>query len=316
MALKITLEQAAEQLKSAQKIIVTAHVNPDGDAIGSSLATMQILKALGKDVRIFIDDKIPRNFLTMPCVDKVERPNDTDIIDTDLLVILDASPDRIGRVLQITKAPILNIDHHVTNDGENVNLYLEAEAAATCEIIFKLQKFLSVEMNKDIAQCLYTGIATDTGFFIYANTRPSTMRAAADLIEAGVKPNLIAEQMERKSLSEVQGMIEALKTTKLFFDGKVVGIFIDENLSHQVDSTEGFIDLVRIIDDVEIAFLLTYKAENFCRVSMRSRNVDVSEIAAKLGGGGHIRAAGCSIKAPFDIAKLIIINAIGEAIKK
>ena len=252
----------------------------------------------------------------MPCVDKVERPNDTDIIDTDLLVILDASPDRIGRVLQITKAPILNIDHHVTNDGENVNLYLEAEAAATCEIIFKLQKFLSVEMNKDIAQCLYTGIATDTGFFIYANTRPSTMRAAADLIEAGVKPNLIAEQMERKSLSEVQGMIEALKTTKLFFDGKVVGIFIDENLSHQVDSTEGFIDLVRIIDDVEIAFLLTYKAENFCRVSMRSRNVDVSEIAAKLGGGGHIRAAGCSIKAPFDIAKLIIINAIGEAIKK
>ena len=205
--MKIEIEEAAKKLQSANNIVVTAHINPDGDAIGSSLATMQILKALGKDVRIFIDDKIPRNFLTMPCVDKIERPNDTDIIDTDLLVILDASPDRIGRVLQITKAPILNIDHHVTNDGENVNLYLEAEAAATCEIIFKLQKFLSVEMNKDIAQCLYTGIATDTGFFIYANTRPSTMRAAADLIEAGVKPNLIAEQMERKSLSEVQGII-------------------------------------------------------------------------------------------------------------
>ena len=314
--MKIELKEAADKLIAANNIVVTAHVNPDGDAIGSSLALAQILHALNKNVRVFIDDKIPRNFSTMPYIDKVERPDGTNNVEADLLVILDASPDRVGRVVQMTKAPILNIDHHVTNDGEGVDLYLESEAAATCEIIFKLQNILGVAQNSDIAQCLYTGIATDTGFFIYANTRPATMRAAADLIEAGVKPNLIAEQMERKSLGEVQGMIEALKTTKLFFNGKVVGLFIDEKLSHQVDSTEGFIDLVRIIDDVEVAFLLTYKAENFCRVSMRSRNVDVSAIAAKLGGGGHIRAAGCSIKAPFDVAKLIIINAIGEAITK
>ena len=312
--MKITLQEAANKLKSAEKIVVTAHVNPDGDAIGSSLALMQILHLMGKDVRVFIDDKIPKNFLVLPCVDKIEKPIEGEKISADLLVILDASPDRGGRVVKNVEAPILNIDHHVTNDGEGVSLYLETEAAATCEIIFKLRQLLDVELTKDIAQCLYTGIATDTGFFNYVNTKPSTMRAAADLIEAGVMPNLIAEQMERKSLEEVQSMIKTLQTTKFYYNGKVVGIFVDEDLSQHVDSTEGFIDLVRVIDDVEVAFLLTYKSDNLCRVSMRSRTVDVSKIAAKLGGGGHIRAAGCSITAPFKEAEKILVDAIGESI--
>ena len=109
-------------------------------------------------------------------------------------------------------------------------------------------------------------------------------------------------------------MIDALQTTRMFFEGKAVGIFIDEELSARIESTEGFIDLVRIIDGVDVAFLLHCKAPNYCRVSMRSKQVDVSTIAAKLGGGGHVRAAGCSINAPFEEAKMIITHAIGEAI--
>ena len=313
--MQIELREAAAKLKSAQKIIVTAHINPDGDAIGSSLALVQILKLMHKDVRIFIDDVLPPNFMILPFVDNIERPNDNDKLTADLLVILDTQTDRIGRVFNMVEAPILNIDHHVTNTGANVDyLYLDPNAAATCEIIFNLSKYLDVELTMNIARCLYTGLATDTGFFNYANTKSSTMRAAAALIDAGVKPNEIAEQMERKSLADFKGLVETLKTMQLFYDGKVVGIFANEEIAKSVDSTEGFIDLIRVIDGVDVAFLLTCKSENLCRVSMRSKTVDVSKIARSLGGGGHLRAAGCSIKTSFEEAKRIIVDAIGEAI--
>ncbi|MBR1397426.1 MAG: bifunctional oligoribonuclease/PAP phosphatase NrnA [Selenomonadaceae bacterium] len=313
--MQIELREAAAKLKSAQKIIVTAHINPDGDAIGSSLALVQILKLMHKDVRIFIDDVLPPNFMILPFVDNIERPNDNDRLTADLLIILDTQTDRIGRVFNMVEAPILNIDHHVTNTGANVDyLYLDPNAAATCEIIFNISKYLDVELTMNIARCLYTGLATDTGFFNYANTKSSTMRAAAALIDAGVKPNEIAEQMERKSLADFKGLVETLKTMQLFYDGKVVGIFVNEEIAKSVDSTEGFIDLIRVIDGVDVAFLLTCKSENLCRVSMRSKTVDVSKIARSLGGGGHIRAAGCSIKTSFEEAKQIIVDAIGEAI--
>ncbi len=315
--LKIELKEVAEKLKAANNIIVTAHINPDGDAIGSSLALTQILKSMNKQVRVFIDDVLPPNFAILPQIKIIESSNETDEkeILADLLVVLDTQTDRIGNVLKLVKAPILNIDHHITNEGNNVDwLYLNANAAATCEIIFELSKLLPVTLTEEIAHCLYTGLATDTGFFNYANTKPNTLRAAAALIEAGVKPNVIAEEMERKSLSDFTGLVETLKTVQFFYDGKVAGLFVNEAIAHLVDSTEGFIDLVRVIDGVEVAFLLTCKAENFCRVSMRSRTVDVSAIARSLGGGGHIRAAGCTIKAPFDEAKKIIIEAIGKAL--
>ena len=313
--MQLELKDAVKKLKAAKKIIITSHVIPDGDAIGSSLALSRMLRSLGKEVRVFIDDTIRKTLETLPDFDTIERPMLEETVDADLLVILDTQLDRIGQVRQITEGiPILNIDHHVTNEGKDVDIYLDANAAATCEIIFELSKLLKVKLDKDTATCLYTGIVTDTGFFNYANTRPSTLRAAAELVEAGVKPNEVSEQMEKKSLADVMGEIEALQTTKVFFGGKAVGLFIDLELSKRLESTEGFIDLVRIIDGVDVAFLLHCKAENFCRVSMRSKTVDVSKIARQLGGGGHVRAAGCSIEAPFEEAKMIITHAIGEAI--
>ena len=309
--MKITLKNAAEKLNSAEKILLTAHTNPDGDAIGSVLAMLQILRAAGKNVSAYIDDKIPKNFLTLPCVEEIKLPSE-EKISADLLVVLDTSTDRIGKVLEMTDAPILNIDHHVTNKGEGVSLYVEPEAAATCEIIFKLCGELGLDITKEIAICLYSGLATDTGFFNYSNTKPATFRAAASLLECGVKPNLIAEQFESRTFREVKVMGAALQTTKLFFGGKVAGMFVDEELFKQTDTTEGLIDLIRVIDSVDVAFLLTCREENLCRVSMRSKTVNVADIANKLGGGGHVRAAGCTLKKSFAEAKNILIYTIGQ----
>ena len=308
----ITLKQAADKLKSAEKILVTAHTNPDGDALGSTLAMLQILRAMNKNVCAYIDDKLPKNFLTLPCISEINRPADNEKISADLLVVLDTATDRIGKIIDITDAPILNIDHHVTNKNAVGDLYNEPEAAATCEIIFKLCHELDVKISTDIAICLYAGLATDTGFFNYSNTKPATFRAAAELVECGVKPNLIAEQVEKRTFSEVKVISEALQTTKLFYGGKVVGMFVDEELAKKTESTEGLIDLIRVIDSVDVAFLLKAKDKNICRVSMRSKTVNVAEIANKLGGGGHIRAAGCTLNMNFTDAKNILVKTIGE----
>ena len=190
-----------------------------------------------------------------------------------MLIILDTAPDRIGNVRKLTDAPILNIDHHVTNQNDAGDLYLEQNAAATCEIIYKLGLELRIKFTKDIAFCLYTGLATDTGFFNYSNTKPATFRVAADLVELGVCPNEIAEQVEKRTLRDVKTMCVALGTTKLFYGGKVAGMFIDENISKVADTTEGLIDLIRVIDTVEVAFVLTYKEENIIRASLRSKKV-------------------------------------------
>ena len=311
--MKVTLNEAAEKLKAAEKILVTAHINPDGDAVGSTLAMLQILRAMNKKVFAYIDDKLPKNFISLlPFVEEISQPAEGEKISADLLVILDTAPDRIGKVSEITDAEILNIDHHVTNKSEENFLYVDANAAATCEIVFQLAKLLGVKISHDIALCLYVGMATDTGFFNYSNTKPSTFRAVAELVECGVKPNLVAEQVEKRTAREIKVISLALQTAKLFYGGKVVGMFVDENLAKKTNSTEGLIDLIRVIDSVDVAFLLTAKGEKICRVSMRSKTVDVSKIAQKLGGGGHVRAAGCTLEENFEDAKKILIKTIGE----
>ena len=310
--MKLTLAEAAAKLRAAEKILLTAHVNPDGDAIGSTLALLHILRGMGKTAQIYLDDKVPKNFTVMPFAEEIRRPREDETFEADWLGILDTAPDRIGTVRNLTGAPILNIDHHVTNAGGDFDLYVDADAAATCEIIYRLSRELGATLTTNIAVCLYTGLATDTGFFNYSNTKPATLRTAADLVELGVEPNLISEQVEKRSFHDVQVMSAALQTTKLFYSGKVAGMFVDEKLSRVVDTTEGLIDLIRVIDSVEVAFLLTEKGKDFCRVSMRSKTVNVSEIAQKLGGGGHVRAAGCTIKKDFENAKNILISAIGE----
>lgn len=311
----ITLKQAAARLKTADKILITAHVQPDGDAIGSTLAAMLILRSLGKTAQIFIDDTVRKNLHALPHFEEIRRPVADEKFDADLLLILDTSADRIGNVRKLTTAPTLNVDHHVTNNGTDVDeLYVDSSAAATCEIVYKLAAELDATITPEIATCLYTGLATDTGFFQFSNTRADTLAVASELIRCGVSPHFISEQLESKSLAEVRGLAEALNSLKMYFGDKVAGMTIDNASAAKFDSTEGFIDEIRVIETVDVAFLITEKAQNFCRVSMRSKGVDVSKIAAALGGGGHVRAAGCTLKMPLADAEKILVDAIGKAL--
>ncbi|MBQ6976621.1 MAG: bifunctional oligoribonuclease/PAP phosphatase NrnA, partial [Selenomonadaceae bacterium] len=256
--MKLTLQETATKIKSAEKILVTAHISPDGDALGSTLAMCQALRQLGKVAQIYLDDKLPTNLDFLPHIEEIKRPAEDEKFDADLLLIIDTAPDRIGNVKNLTDAKILNVDHHVTNKNEVDDLYLDANAAAACEIIFELCKELGVKITPDIAICLYTGIVTDTGFFNYSNTTTKTFHIAAELVESGVKPNYISEQVERRKLNDVKVMAAALQTMQIYFGGKVAGLFIDEELAEIADTTEGFVDLIRVIDTVEVAFVLQF----------------------------------------------------------
>ena len=310
----ITLKAAAERILAANKILLTAHVNPDGDAIGSTLAVMQMVRSFGKSAQVFIDDTIRKNFQVLPHAEEIRRPKDGEKFDADLMIILDTSIERIGNVKTLTDAPILNIDHHITNKNAAGDLYLEAEAAATCEIVFKLARELNATITPEIATCIYTGLATDTGFFKFSNTSAETFAIASELIRCGVSPHFISEEMEKKSLAEVRGLIAALNSLKMFYDDKVAGIFIDYETAKTFDSTEGFVDEIRVIDTVDLAFLIIEQAPNVCRMRLRSKGINVAKIANKLGGGGHIRAAGCTLKTTLAEAEKILLATIDEAI--
>lgn len=295
-----SLKQTAELLQSSNTIILTAHVQPDGDCLGSMLALNQYLVSLGKNVRMVLDDDVPALYKFLPGYQSILKPT-ARVVSADLLIVLDASDiERIGKVKEYVEAPILNIDHHVSNTKFADYWYIDQRSAATGEIILQLLTLLNATITTDMATCLYTAIATDCGFFRYANTTVQTMRYAADLMEYGAKPNLISEYMESKPLESILTLAKVLETLELHHHGKIATIKILPDTLSTLDSTEGFINYPRVIDGVEIAIMFKVMSNDTIRISFRSKAVDVSQLALAFGGGGHARAAGCAIMGRID----------------
>ena len=315
--MKIALDEAAKIIGDAQTIILTAHIRPDGDAIGSTLGLMHYLREQGKDARVLIDDEIPRIFNVLPGVEQIERPAEGQRYAADLLIVCDVELKRTGAVLDAVDAVrVLNIDHHVTNDEAAEYLYLNPDYAATCEIMHDLVRTMGGTFTLDVATCLYTGMATDTGFFRFSNTTPHTMRAAADLVEVGVRPNIISVAMEMKSYDEVMAQVRAIRNLEMFYDGKVAAVFIDEERAKEVTTTEGLLDKLRVIEGTQVVFFMKWLEKDTYRISMRSKGTNVSRIAQGFGGGGHVRAAGCTLHGSFDAAKKTVLAAIGEELNR
>lgn len=260
---------------------------------------------------MMLDDDIPEMYQFLPGIDKIQRPYRE--IQADLLVILDASDaERIGAVKTLVKAPTLNIDHHISNTKFANFWVIDDKAAATAEMIYQLLRLSSAKsINLDIAVCLYTAIATDCGFFRYANTTSATLRYAAELIDYGVQPHIISEHMDTRSLQSLILLKKVLETLEFHHERQIAVITVDTQESGGTsESTEGFINYPRNISGVEIAVMLKVIDAKTTRVSMRSKNTDVSKIALAFGGGGHKRAAGCTLNGELSVLKLRLIQQI------
>ena len=311
--MEVSIADSAMLLNKANNIILTAHVHPDGDALGSLLALYSFLSAQGKQVKILLDDEVPRAFYFLQGWEKVEQPEGT-IHTADLLVVLDASDlERIGKVSEVIKAPILNLDHHISNVKFADYWYIDSQAAATGEIIFKIFKEVNAKITPSMAAALFTAIATDCGFFRYANTSAQTLKIAAELVELGAQPHIISEQLETKPRTVIEMLPKVLETLEIIDcgdAGNIATIVLNsEAIAKLKDDTDGFINYPRNIDGVEIAIMFKEADDNSVRVSLRSKTADVSKLALAFGGGGHARAAGCTVAEPLDCAKALIVEA-------
>ena len=284
--------------------------------MGSTLALKMALEKAGKKVTLMVDDDTPKAFGFLPQIDTFAKPDECAETEADLLVVLDASSlDRIGKVAQAVKAKaIVNIDHHISNTQFADYLYLNTEAAATAEILCSLVAMLGIEPDKDLATCLYTGIYTDCGSFRFANTTPATMRAAAKLLEYGARPNEISDALGTHTRANIEMLAKVLQTLTFYNNGAVSVIEINNDLYDKDVNTDNFISFARYIEGVDVAVLFKAVEPDVTRVSMRSQNTDVAAIALSFGGGGHIRAAGCTVELPLAEAKQKVLDAIGKAL--
>ena len=313
MSKNCSLAETGELLKAAKKLVIVSHVSPDGDTLGSSLALMHALCMLGKEVIMNVDDDISTVYSFLPGIAEYRRFAPEESVDADLLVIVDASSaDRAGNALDVVKSPaVLNIDHHKTNTRFADYLYLDSDAAATAEIIYSLLLEMGIKLTRDIATCIYEGIYTDTGSFKYSNTTSRTLKTAAALLNYGVNPSLISDNMELKSRSQVEMLRKVLETLTFLKDGKIAYIEIPLELYDHNVETDTFISYPRYVEGVEIALLFKQVEANLTRVSFRSKEIDVAKVALSFGGGGHKKASGYNNYSQLKQAQKAILEAVG-----
>jgi len=311
----LILIDAINHIKDAKSVIVVSHIAPDGDAIGTVTGMYKVLKKMGKEVDVFIDDEIPEMYYFVPNVEKISRPF---YKEADVVLIFDcADEERLGSTKELlkTSAVTINIDHHISNTLYAKLNYVDTNAAATAEIAYQIVKLLGVEFDEEIATSFYTAILTDSGGFMYESTTSITHQIAGDLINNGAKFKEIGDKVfNTLKFNKAKLLGRALNSLTLYKDGRVAYMEIlkkdfqetNTNLSH----IENIITYARNIEGVEVAVLLVEK-EGEIKISLRSKEkIDVNKIANIFDGGGHVRAAGCSIKGNIGEAKEKILQAI------
>lgn len=304
-----------------ETFLITSHERPDGDALGSELALYHMLRAGGKTVVVYNQDQTPGDYRFLPGADVIvhELPPTESF---DAAFILDCSElDRVGREAgRIRKIiQLVNIDHHVSNGGFCDVTLLDAGASSTGELIYRLAEAMALKLTPEVATNLYAAILTDTGGFCYGNTTRDALVIAGRLVETGARPQWISENIyENAPLVKIRLLTVVLESLALDLNGKVASMIVTrENIACAgalQEHTEGFVDLPRTIEGVEISILFNELETNYFKLSIRSKGrFDVERVAGKFGGGGHVNAAGCRIRGDIATVKRLVLDQIEAA---
>ena len=299
---KLSAREAAERIIEIKNPVILIHVRPDGDAVGSASALSLIFRQLGYPAPIKSADKIPARLSFL--LEKTETKIAEDSNGYTPVSIDTASPSQLGSLFE-TATPVLMIDHHAVGE-QYADGYIRPDASSAAEALFdiarELEDMKKIEIDSKIAYALYAAISSDTGCFAFSNATPTTHRYAAELIERGINSSDINHRLFG-SKTEAQIKAEGYTASKLktAFGGRIsyAALSLDEikSLSLDAEYFETAIDVVRSVCTAEIAFVIKETEPKKYKASLRSTGADVSKIAASFGGGGHIRAAGCSPKA-------------------
>ena len=311
-----SLIEVADLLRQVKKAVICGHTMPDGDSVGSILATGLLLSAIGIENDIATFDSISNMYDFLPGVEKVVA-YDRLRGGYDAAVLLDCTDvNRLGGQLgeYIGKIPtLINIDHHISNQVFGTANYVDATAAATGEIVFELIRVMGVSLTKDMAINLYTALAMDTGSFKFDNTTYRTHEIAAELYKTGIDAAKINRDLfERKDLTQLRLLGYALAQLKTAADGRVAWVSIPLQVARELGASDehadGIINYPRMLDGVEVGLLFREISPGRFKVGFRSKKqMDVNKLAAMFGGGGHPRASGCMIEGTLaEIEKKVI----------
>ena len=311
---KILLSSAVKTIQERDDILILTHQFPDGDTLGSGFALCGALQLLGKKARVACSDEIPKKYeyLTKGIADQAFAPK--------LIMAVDvASAALLGEELsQYASRVELSIDHHKSNTMFAQHTYVDVKAAATAEIIYEILVMLGVNFTLDIATCLYTALATDTGCFKYSNVTPKTLRIAALMMSLGVPCAQINRTMfDTKSRARMEIERELIERLEYHFDGRCALIVITEDMLTRAGADEGDIEglspLPRQIEGVTVGLTFRERSDGSWKVSVRTGSeVDGAALCAKFGGGGHRQAAGCTLSGDLDTVKARILAPVAE----
>lgn len=306
--MKISKEEAAEFLRTHERFLLVGHIHPDGDDIGSIVALGNVLEAMGKTVDRVIADPVPERFQFLPSVKSI-RTSIPDGASYDALVFTDLSNIERGGGFDFPKVPSLCIDHHVSNTEYTDYLYLRADYAATAEMLAELFLDGGFSLDQEARNALYMGIGTDSGFFKFSNTSAHTLLMASRLVEGGAEPAFITNHLDVTTRVSMEVYRRVLDTLHYACGGKI-GLAAMDATSMEMDgeNSDYYVSIPRRVEGVEIGVLFKADGPETTRLSIRSRAyANVSELAAHFGGGGHVRAAGCTIHLPMAEAEVAFL---------
>lgn len=316
-AKKVTHAQAAAFLRAEDDYLILAHASPDGDTIGATYALCLALHALGKRARVSCSDPIPPRYAHL------EYPDDS-AFEPRVIVSADIADTKLfGEANSIYANKVsLCIDHHPSNTLYAKQVLLVPSASSTCEVMVEVLKELGAEFTQAIADCLYTGMATDTGCFRYSNTSAKTLRLVAELMDFGAQTAAINKRLF-ETVSRQRLAVEelALQTMEYHLDGRFALVVISSDMREKTGAAdsdmEGFASLPVRVEGVLVGVTIREKEDGVYKLSVRTNNgVDASEICAAFGGGGHAAAAGCKITGTLAEVKAAIIGVAKKALEK
>jgi phosphoesterase RecJ-like protein len=299
------LHEVLKHIEQRDKFLLTSHARPDGDAIGSALACCQILRAMGKQADVVFRDGVPRIYRPLPFADTViqsDRVNG----NYEAAIILECDSIQRTRLAGLDRQFLISIDHHLSGKPfAHVN-WIDPNAVATAELVYRLAREAGVKISQEIATCLYTALLTDTGSFMFEGTNDSTFALARELVLAGADPARCARSVYfAHSTAKVRLLGAALSNLQRENDLAWIWVTHDqmEKFEAKEEDCEGLVNYALAIHDVQVAVFLREMPDGRWRISLRSKGeVNVASVAESFGGGGHQCASGCSLDGPLSAA--------------
>ena len=315
------LSQVVELIENKNVFGITTHIKPDGDGVGSSLGLCWLLRSLGKEAEVIVHGVVPPAYRSLPGADEIR---DVKYVNGkyDAVFVIECSdlsrPGIDGLENQFT----VNIDHHATSEHFGTINWIDSTASAVGEMIYNLCKAIGGRITKEIAECVYMALVTDTGSFHFPNTSERTLKVASELIKAGAKPEKISEAVYNNyPWSRIELMRQVLSTVKRDESGRIASLRQTLEMGETAEAIDGdnngFVNIPLAAREVVAAVYMREVAPNKFRASLRSKgDINVARVAESFGGGGHKNASGLSIDGDWDEKEAEIVAALAKAVNR